>query len=192
MKKLSLLFAVLFLSIFSILAGPFGLEFGWTEEEMVASGVTIEYEEPAGNDTTIYLITPPKTHRTFLTYGVFIDSDYGIYEIVALGDYTHSSLTLKRDYDNILNQLTLSYGEPLSIDYILPDSYWTDISDLIYALYAGEREIVSAWYLQTENGDDLSTIILAPVASNVYEGHLRVEYHSLNSDLVYEKESSVL
>ena len=192
MKRAGLFFTVLFLTI-SIFAGPFGLEFGWTVEEMIASGVTVQYKEPAGNDSTIYLITPTKTHRTFYTYGVFIDSDYGIYEIVALGDNTHSSLTLEGEYDNLLNQLTNSYGEPTTtIDYIEPNSYWTDSSDLIYALYSGERILLSSWYFSAIEGDDLSTIILAPIAQDAYEGYLRVEYHSLNSEAVLEKESSVL
>lgn len=192
MKKIFTFIFIFNISILTLFAGPFGIEFGWTKEQLENSGVEILYESKLAADTSGLIITPTQTHNTFSTYLVYIDSEYGIYEIAATSNSTRSSIALKREYDSLVEQLTRNYGQPLSIDYTAPDSIWTDPSDLIYGIYIGERTILSTWTFEAEKGTDLSFIGYGILSDNPTEGFSRIEYYSKDSDLIDLKMESVL
>ena len=75
MKKV-VMFSILLLCSVVLFAGPFGLEMGWTKQDLIENDVEILLEE--GN---AFLVAPPAPHSSFDTYLVDIDLDFGLYLI---------------------------------------------------------------------------------------------------------------
>ena len=194
MRK-KLFFCVLFVfSALSLFAGPFGLEFGMTEDEMVNSGVEILYQAKSNDNITGYLITPKSNHPNFSYYYVFIDDEYGIYLIRAVSDDISSAQDLWDAYYKMTNQLSSVYGKGEEIDYTNPNSIWNEDMDIIYALEQGERYVATIWYPEKKTG--VSGVTLSLSGSGLFAGLVSLEYASLNYPEVEKKiisaETSVL
>ena len=79
MKRIVML-TLLLLCGMTVFASPFGLEMGWTYDEIIDSGVKVIF-----GDTNFLCIEPINPHPTFDTYFLSIDDKYGLYSIHALG-----------------------------------------------------------------------------------------------------------
>ena len=130
----TILFAGLLIS--TLYAGPFGLEFGWTIDEMIAGGVQFIYptaeelkeSEKDPFDYYSYDIIPPIPSELFPFYSVQIDNDLGLFSIEAYNgrpivyekdpnlrghadNYAISEYDAENIFDRTYNALLLKYGE---------------------------------------------------------------------------------
>lgn len=115
MKKILTLIFALTTTISFIVAGPFGLEFGWTIDDLRESGLQLIYPEEerilneyewrtekkdyARNIGPIDII-PPEPSDLFQFYSIEISAEFGLCKIEA---YTGSSIVYK-DHEPVGNQ----------------------------------------------------------------------------------------
>lgn len=114
-----------------IYAGPFGLEFGWSMEEMLDAGVEIIYPFPNQLEEFLtdegypewltFKIIPPSPSDYFKEYSVRFSHEYGLYEITATSgkDFivngTGTKALLSEDeaskiFDDVYHAMLLRYG----------------------------------------------------------------------------------
>lgn len=181
MKKTFLI--ALFIMISAMLfAGPFGIEFGWTLEELEESGAYIEYMNTQQN-IKAYLVVPSQLHSELVLYVVFIDDEYGIYLIRAISDICYSEYAIRNSYDMLKTQLSSVYGEPKEYDEISWNSAWNGADNFIRSILYGDRVLVAAWFpLREENG--AKEIYLSVVPNDENEAVVCLEYYSWNYDAV--------
>ena len=150
MKK-SLLIALLMMIPIMLFAGPFGMEFGWTLEELENSGAEVEFIDGEGRITSC-TVSPTKPHPDFDLYSVYIDSEYGIYMIRPVSTVFTSEYGLMDLYNRLKVQLSSVYGEPVELDEVNPESTWSNSRDLIKSIYYGDRILMSMWYPEKIEG----------------------------------------
>ena len=192
MKKV-VMFSILLLCSVVLFAGPFGLEMGWTKQDLIENDVEILLEE--GN---AFLVAPPAPHSSFDTYLVDIDLDFGLYTIIAISDSISTSENGQQflsEYNNIKKQLTTSYGEPTNdINRLSYGSIWDEPQDFMMSLLKKDRTIGCTWNLGEENNG--MKIALMPIAESLSSGNLTLMYTSPKFDEIQArkdaKEASVL
>lgn len=136
---------ILLLCGMTLFAGPFGLEMGWSSDEIISSGA----EKVFGDDTLLSVI-PVKPHSDFDSYLLLIDEEYGLYSIMATGGKPFG-LTgmLVMDYNDIKAQLIQNYGEPdYSDDTDFSDENFLDVIDEIEN---GDGNLSCSWDLDNLN-----------------------------------------
>ena len=191
MKRSAIIFILMLCSI-ALFASPFGLEMGWTKQDLIANNVDILLEE--GN---AFLVDPPSPHSSFSTYLLVIDSDFGLYFIIATSDEINTSgngRQLLSKYNDIKDQLISSYGDPTNdinkLDY---GSIWDEPQDFMMSLLRGERTIGCDWI--DEDNDNMK-ITLMPMADSSTSGTITLIYTSRYYDEIEAKteaaEASVL
>ena len=104
MKK-TLLITLLMMISAMLFAGPFGMEFGWSLEELEASGADVEVFREEGRMTGCF-VSPTKPHPDFDLYAAYIDDEYGIYMIRTISETFDNEYDLRDLYDTLKNQLT--------------------------------------------------------------------------------------
>ena len=184
MKK-TLLIALLMMISTMLFAGPFGMEFGWTLEELENSGAYVEYMNTQQNIKG-YLVEPPQPHSELPFYAVFIDDEYGIYLIRAISDICYSEYSIRTSYDMLKSQLTSVYGNPEEIDEISWNSDWNGAESFIRSILYGDRVLVAAWFPPyEENGAE--DIYLGVTPNDENEAVVCLEYYSWDYDAVEMK-----
>ena len=187
MKK-TLLIALLMMISAMLFAGPFGMEFGWSLEELENSGAYVEYMNTQQN-IKAYLVEPPKPHSELPLYLVFIDDEYGIYMIRAISDICYSEYSIRTSYDMLKSQLTSVYGEPEEVDEITWNSDWDGSVNFIRSILYGDRTLIAAWFPPYEE-DGAGDIYLGVMANDETAAVVYLEYYSWDYDAVEAKFNS--
>ena len=182
MKKLATGFCLCVIAMSSIWAGSFGIEMGWTLEDLDTHGITYEKYDQDYN-ITIYDVVPVSTHHDFESYYVKIDTEKGIFEISAIGVDISTSVygtELKSAYEKIRNQVSIAYGTPEEYDYVNYGSIWDEPEDWMMALELGERSLLSFWETDYSN---IEVVMLEVDALSDTEGYLHLGYQTYSSIL---------
>lgn len=179
MKK-TLLIALLMMISAMLFAGPFGMEFGWTREELDDSGAYTWMSDPQGSITSYY-VNPTKPHSQLSYYIAFIDNGYGLVEVRALSDECYSESQIRNIYDLLKNQLSSVYGEPEEYDEISWNSDWDDSANFIRSILYGDRVLGAAWY-PASSDNDTAAVFLGVIPVDEYTAYVAVEYYSEDFD----------
>lgn len=193
--------SIVFLSIQSMFAGPFGIEKGMTYEQIES----ISESAPRYVMENVYQITPPKTHEMFEKYYVRIDPDYGVYWLKCVGHEINTDVygnSLKSELENLVEIIRKSYGKELfRVDELREGSKLVDPEDFMYALYVEDRELYVIWSRIDRDGnfalqpsklpDELSFIFVHVLAESDTSGFVGLEYNFSNRALVETKGESM-
>lgn len=130
----------------ALFAGSFGLEMGWTYDEIIDSGVKVIF-----GDENFLCIEPVTPHPTFDTYFLSIDDEYGLYSINALGSlpFCTSGMVIS-EYNDLKEQLIKSYGEPRTGDDIDYESENTIFFDYVDKIENEGKSLYANWYSDEE------------------------------------------
>ena len=183
MKKILLI--ALFMIISAMLfAGPFGMEYGWSLNELEASGAEVMVFNGDSRITACF-ISPTKPHPDLDSYAAYIDSEYGIYMIRAISETLDNEYDLRELYERLKEQLSSVYGEPFETDEIYPGNLWKYSWDFIRSIYYGERILASTWYPEMAEGAarDISLYINA---YDEYSASITLEYTSQDYQAVWD------
>ena len=186
MKRIAV-FTLLLLCGITLFAGPFGLEMGWTRQDLTENNVKILVDE--GNSL---MVEPPSPHSSFDAYLLSIDSEFGLYSIYAFSDSISTSENGQQflsKYNHIKEQLISSYGEPTKdINYLSYGSIWDEPQDFMMSLIKQDRLLGCIWELDENNGN--MTVSLIPRAESLSSGFLAIMYHSSNYDEIQAREEA--
>ena len=185
MKK-TLLIALLMMISAMLFAGPFGMEFGWSLEELEASGIYAEEFMPQGT-TTSYLVMPENSHPLLMLYTVFIDDEYGLFQIRAISQPLYEEYQIRIFYDDLKAQLTTAYGEPdAEYDEILDDSEWQGSENFISSILYGDRKLSTTWRpALSEGGPAVVALGILPIDESM--ASLFLFYGSENSEEIIKR-----
>ena len=178
----------------TLFAGPFGLEMGWSYDEVVSNGVKIL--EDWGNGS--YLIMPTLPHSSFVAYTIAIDEEYGVYQIIGMNDDIETSSNgtqFKSEFNKVKNQLISAYGDPTTdIDRLNYGSIWDEPQDYMLSLRYKDRLLACIWD-PSEATENMKISLLA-IGNSSTSGALGLIYASEYEDIVEarqeEAEASVL
>lgn len=192
MKKV-VMFSISLLCSVVLFAGPFGLEMGWTKQDLIENNVEILVDD--GNSL---MVEPPSPHSSFDAYLLSINSEYGLYSIFAISDSISTSENGRQflsEYNHIKEQLISSYGDPTKdINFLSYGSIWDEPQDFMMSLITQDRLLGCIWELDEDNGN--MTVSLIPRAESLSSGYLAIIYRSSNYDEIQAseeaKEASVL
>lgn len=178
MKKavIVLLFVLLATSLF---AGPFGLEWGMSLDEVKKHGKIVDdYVEYLDSSIGCFF-QPNKRHSSFAEYLIQIGDVEQLMRIIAIGrdiDCKGYGNEIKNEYENIKASLTKTYGKPLEehtdmekthVFYGHPE-YWMSM------LRDGAVNYYTVW-----KTDDMIVYLLIQPSETKYSGaYLRLEYIS--------------
>ena len=192
MKKVVIFFAVLAFIVSGLFAGPFGIEMGWTVEDLKNNGITFTTRKKTQNITT-YDVFPKTTHPSFESYSVAIDDVKGVYKINIFGNDIETSIygiALKEEYEKIKNQISITYGTPKSYDYLRSGSIWDEPNEWMKSLEKEERVLHSFWY--PEPKETIESIFLEAIALGSDSGYLFLSYQSNDIDEILARRDSAL
>jgi len=172
MKKLFIPLAFFLVLGASLYAGPFGLDFGMTLEQ-VKSVATIVKQIPT--NPYMYLITPAKKSSYFDVYEIMISPQFGLFDIMALGNTIESDEygeKIRNEFNKVKDIISQTYGLPTNeFDFLKSGSIWSEPRDWLTALRKEERTYAAFWH-----GDDglslpapLGSIALKIDFSNSYD-----------------------
>ena len=140
MKRIITFMLISILLLSSASAGPFGIEFGWSIDDLLAAGAQIvypteeiirnelQYEIETGKRNPILTlpidIVPPAPSGLFTFYQIILSNDLGIYEIEAYegssqvyldqdddDNYAIQRWKAQKIFDRANNSLTIKYGK---------------------------------------------------------------------------------
>lgn len=188
MKKYSIL--ILFIAInVPLFAGPFGLEMGWSVEQCINAGATINLDDIViKGPSRSYIVIPSKKHPTFTTYYCSFDDEYGLYKIQTFSDEysVYKGASIKSDFETIKSQIGKSYGEPTKmVDNLKSNSFWKSDDNWAQSIAYGDRVYGSEWNLKSQ--EPLKNVRLIVGANDLSTLILYLEYESDKNDLVEEK-----
>ncbi|HKM07178.1 MAG TPA: hypothetical protein VJ869_09320 [Sphaerochaeta sp.] len=192
MKKVVIFFAVLAFIVSGLFAGPFGIEMGWTVEDLKNNGITFTTRKKTQNITT-YDVFPKTTHPSFESYSVAIDDVKGVYKINIFGNDIETSIygiALKEEYEKIKNQISITYGTPKSYDYLRSGSIWDEPNEWMKSLEKEERVLHSFWYPVPK--ETIESIFLEAIALGSDSGYLFLSYQSNDIDEILARRDSAL
>jgi len=129
----------------SVFAGPFGIDMGMSLAKIKRISKTV----PKDLGDNKYEITPPKTSDLFESYLVWIDSDYGVYAMKAIGKDIHTNGygdRLKSTFNLLVESIRKTYGEEsYKRDEMKEGSIWSEPRYFMHALQEGDRELYAMW-----------------------------------------------
>lgn len=185
MKKTFLIILLMMISVM-LFAGPFGMEFGWSLEELEASGIYAEELMPQGT-TTSYLAVPENPHPLLILYTVFIDDEYGLFQIRAISQPLYEEYQIRLLYDDLKAQLTTAYGEPdTEYDEILDDSEWQGSDSFISSILYGDRKLSTTWRPAPSDGGP-AVVALGILPADESTAFMILIYGSSNSKEILER-----
>lgn len=179
-----------------LFAGPFGLEFGWTYDEVVSACGEPMFEVESDPGVSGMLYEPesmPKRHQSFDSYILFVDHEYGLVKIVASEDFSYVSgygYELVDEFDKLERQLSSVYGEGRRYDFLYPDSIWDRPSDFMMSLYFGDRSLATYWVFEDDvapNGDELACIAINVVVTSSDSATIDLTYEHPNFYVIQER-----
>ncbi len=185
MKTILSIFTFICFCCSLLAADPFGLEMGWSIDQILEAGAEIKEKE---DEETGYLLAldVPSPHPDLPVYVVLVDNEVGLYYIQAVGigkSDSRDGITLENLYDKLHFQLSEKYGEP-----ILEVSKY-DYPDFDYLNWMSEIEtkpVAACWGAGGDSGID--TIILQPELIDAETGTCSVIYNGLNSSVIRERD----
>ena len=185
MKK-TLLIALLMMIPALLFAGPFGMEFGWTLRELEESGVYAEELMHQGTATS-YFVVPNNQHPLLFAYVVFIDNEYGLFQIRAISLPYYEEYQIRLLYDDLKAQLTTAYGEPdTEYDEIRDDSEWQGADNFISSILYGDRKLSTTWCPDpSDGGPAVVTLGILPIDES--RAFLLLLYDSENSEEIIKR-----
>jgi len=199
MKKFVMLFFIMFVTIGSAFAGPFGLEMGMNLDDITKACGGIRPERLENDDR--YLVSPTKSHPDFEYYLVFVDANKGLYCIRAISTEIRTSkygTELKSFFHEMTERLSKTYGKPEVndkikkdvMDFLKKDEWW------LHTLQEGSRILESVWEKgagKVTMSKDLDYVWLyADTPKLSYEkGVLVLEYGFTNSDEIKKSQDDV-
>jgi len=182
MKKI-LIITMMTAYLFAGGAAPFGLKPGMKIENIDSEAKKVT--------ETIFYISPPKPHKYFKIYKVWVDPKIGLYQLEATTPPIITKSTgekIKEEFNTIYSKLKNIYGKPSkSIDYLPEDSYLTDRFDYMDSLKSGERKRYVRWDI---NKRTKSKIQLSIRGINSYSGKIKLQYQFKNYRKVLKEERS--
>lgn len=185
MKK-TLLIALLMMISAMLFAGPFGMEFGWSLEELEASGIYAEEFMPQGT-TTSYLVVPENSHPLLMLYTAFIDDEYGLFQIRAISQPYYEEYQIRVIYNDLKAQLMSAYGEPYTeYDEITDDSDWQGSDNFISSILYGDRKLSTTWRPDPSDGDP-AVVALGILPVDESTAFILLLYGSSNSEEIIER-----
>jgi hypothetical protein len=192
LKTISLFLVLFFLFSTNVFAGPFGIQFGMSLEEIRQISST----PPQNIENDWYRITPPNTHELFETYHVQIHPTFGVYFIQAISRNINTNshgTELIGQFNNIVSSIERIYGDYLLRDSLNPESVFNRSQDFMFTLQRGDRELVAFWHREEGSTlpDDILEIIVGAEARNSSRGFIILEYYSIKFDTIEEERSSV-
>ena len=158
--------------------GPFGLEMGWTYNEVRKSVVSISGEEGG----KLFFVEPAAPHDAFYTYIVFIDEEYGLYYISASGGYPLGTAGMLIDkFNELKRQLSQTYGDPQWADEV--ESSGKSYLAIKDEIESGEKGLYASW-----DADDFNMSIFLHTYISENDGSLNfsLSYSSYDSDMIRE------
>lgn len=179
MKKGLLLVAFVLLACSAVFAGPFGIEMGWTYDQLVSNGVKVIGDPYVDNNVASYEVVPVKTHPLFDFYLVRVDEKEGVYSIEAYGSIPTSEYGTEAEeaYENMKKQLSKGYGKPEEVEYLKSGSIWDEPRDWMMGLVKKDRTCLSFWAFK-DREDQLDIITLDLTAKYADTGRLELVYQS--------------
>lgn len=186
MKKLGLVYLLSLFTVFSVFAGPFGLEKGMSYEQVkeVCGGRELV---SVGEDR--YFIIPIKQHPYFVRYVAWIDSKDGLNYVKAIGADINTNgygLELRSKYDSLEASLCKTYGKCDRTSILMPGSIWDDPDDWMKALEKKDRYLMTSWKKQDGSSlpEDIVGIYLAAYANSSTSGYICLEYEFSNHEKI--------
>ena len=179
--------------ISSLSAGPFGMEMGWSIEDLKRNEVQVQLKEKNYN-ISYYDVIPTLKHPDFDRYMVSIDDLKGIFKISVFGktiEVSRYGTDLKSAYNKIKKQISSTYDSPEEYDFLFPGSIWDEPRDWMMSLLKGERALASFWSLP-KNKDNISMIMLDANALSTDRGYIYLSYESYDSEEIVERNKSQL
>lgn len=151
----------------SLFAGPFGIEFGMTKNEIEKHG---KLTEISSNDFySTYSFVPEKKHSLFSSYSLLIGKDEGLVKLIAttatISDTGYGTST-KSKYKEIKTSLEKTYGKPTEEYDFNSSKTWTDPDDWMMSLKLGYRYLTCYWDTKDERGIGLTVYIDANAKSS--------------------------
>lgn len=168
---------MLFVFAVSVFAGPFGIEFGMTLDQ-VKQVATID--SIAKNKLYMYFITPNKKSSLIEVYRVNISPKYGVFEVCAFGKYLNSDDygdKIRSEFDNFVKLIQKNYGEPTAkFDFLRSESIWKEKNEWLTSLRKSERYYTYYWDSKKNNKliEPLGTINLEIDFEDDYSNNCRI------------------
>ena len=186
--KKVVMFSILLLCCVVLFAGPFGLEMGWTIDEVKSNGAEVFF-----NQGDVYIIKPPKVHNSFDIYFVEVSPDFGVYRISAMAENIETSSNgdkLLSEYNKIKDHLSMSYGEPdIVINRLDYGSIWDEPQDFMMSLVLDERVVLANWV--SSDATEKMKIGLMASADSPNSGSILLFYASENSDIADSQDEAM-
>ena len=169
-----------------LFAGPFGMKFGWSLRELEESGVYAEESMQQGTVTS-YFVVPNNQHPLLFAYVVFIDNEYGLFQIRAISQPYYEEYQIRLFYDDLKAQLTTAYGEPdTDYDEILDDSEWQGSENFISSILYGDRKLSTTWRpALSKGGPAVVALGILPIDESM--ASLFLFYGSENSEEIIKR-----
>ena len=163
------------------ISGPFGLEIGMQLNQLA------EYNLKDAGDHFYTTTRLPKSHSSFMVYGLVIHPDTGLCQIRAASKKIETSaygIELRAKFEQIAGQLSKSYGEANIKDFLRHGSIWDDAKDFMMGMRQGERILQASWGNKKgpEIKDGIFEILLIADADSSDEGSLILQYRFANSE----------
>ncbi|MCR5188965.1 MAG: hypothetical protein K6C97_08515 [Treponema sp.] len=186
MKKPIAIIFILFFSMISVFAGPFGLSKGMTYDQVKEA---CGGREPVKVAEGRYLIVPTKPHPYFTRYVAWIDAKEGLNYIKAIGADISTNgygIELRSKYDSIEASLSKNYGTGDKTSLLLPGSIWDDPDDWMKALEKKERYLMTIWSKKYGSTlpEEITSICIAACAESSSSGYVCLEYEFSNHETV--------
>lgn len=149
MKKLLCSVVIIGLALFEVFAGPFGLEWGMSLNDVKAKGeILTELEATYSSRAFSYL--PIKRHSTFIEYEIELGLEEGLMRVAAVSNAIKSNkygTEVKAAFEAIASSISKMYGKPIEeIEEVDKESFWVkDSPDWMMSLYEGARRIMTIW-----------------------------------------------
>lgn len=183
MKK-SLLFTLMLIIPTLLFAGPFGMEFGWTLDELENSGAYTWMPDKQGSITS-YNVNPTNPHSLLSYYIAFIDDTYGLVSIRVASDECYSEYQIRNIYDRLKTQLSSAYGKPEEFDEISWTSDWDGSENFIRSILYGDRVLASIWNLEPAE-NKAKYVLLGVLPVDEYTAYVSIEYYSSDFEQAFE------
>lgn len=197
MKRVFVLFFVLFSTFAGLYAGPFGLSNGMTFEE-VTEACGGKRPQRIENDDR-YVIEPTKSHSMFKYYIAWINDEHGLYYVRGISEeiYTNDyGEELKREFYSFKDRVEKIYGTPELVDEMTDSNgLFKDEQYWLYALEKGSRQLYAKWNKDNKKvtlKDDLYFIRLWGAYSGYKKTQLIIDYEFINQEKVENQEDDVL
>jgi len=183
---------LLLLDVCILFAGPFGVDMGWTLDQLeqhTEFGMVLDQE---GHNTTYATFYPPKPHDAFIFYYFECDDEYGVHQITAMTsdmqlDSYGANVIAK--HKELSRELTTVYGPPSPVTQS-PLLVKGASEEFVNGLRRGEKAF-SMWDLFEENPthpEEPEWIVMGIELRDAQTAFIRLTYISYYSDEIDDRQ----